>query len=324
MPIHSIYGKLAGIDTNTGNFISNGRIMGGSTPTGLGRGKTFYVDSAIAATDGTSPESASATIVAATAKCTANQGDTIVVMPGHAETIAAATALTAVAGITIIGLGQGAQRPTISFSTLTTAAYTLAVANVTIINMRFVSTFADVVTAIALGATSSGFNCLGCFFGDSAVDLNLLSAIKSTSTTDGASNNIRLQGNSFLSQDAATLGFFIHAADILGAIIEDNTIVSEGTGLATIFTSATGKDIRMCSVRRNVLSSKATAGNLGWSNDTASPNNSGIIADNYVGHADVSAGHVLGVVGGCRMFNNLSVSTDALSGFVIPAVDVDN
>lgn len=324
MAFHSLYGRLAGIDTNTGGFISNGRLMGGSTPTGLGRGQTFYVSSAVAAADGTSPDSAVATIVAATAKCTANQGDTIVVLPGHAETIAAATALTAIAGITIIGLGTGAQRPTISFGTLTTAAYTIAVANVTIINMRFVSTFADVVTAIALGATSSGFNCIGCHFGDSAVDLNLLSAVKATSTTDGASNNIRLQGNQFLSQDAATLGFFIHAADILGAVIEDNVIVNEGTGLATIFTSATGKDIRMCSVQRNQLSSKATGGNLAWSNDTASPNNSGIIANNYIGHADVTSQIVLGVVGGCRMFNNLTVSTDALSGFVIPAIDVDN
>jgi len=107
-------------------------------------------------------------------------------------------------------------------------------------------------------------------------------------------------------------------------VIEDNVIVSEGTGLATIFTCVTGKDIRMCSVRRNVLSSKATAGNLAYSNDTASPNNSGIIADNYVGHADTTTTITMGVVGGCRMFNNLTVSTDALSGFVIPAIDVDN
>ena len=263
-----------------------------------------------------------ATLDYAVGTCTASRGDVIAVKEGHAETYAAAAgAALDVAGITIIGCGTGPKRPTFSFGTATTASITVTAANITVRNMRFVSTFADVVTAFDL--TAAGFSCIGCDFGDSAVDLNLLSAVKATSTTDGNANNIVLKGNSFLSQDAATLGFFIHAADILKATIEDNLIVSEGTGLATIFTSATGKDIRMCSVRRNVLSSKATAGNLGFSNDTASPNNSGIIADNYIGHADVTGAHTLGVVGGCRMFNNLSVSTDALSGFVIPAIDVD-
>lgn len=253
----------------------------------------------------------------------ANRGDLVLCKQGHTETLAAAAAITCdVAGVTVIGLGVGPQRATINFGTSTAASISVTAANTCFANMRFLSTFADVVTAFDV--TAAGFSAIGNIFGDSAVDLNLKSAVKATSTTDGNANNIRLVGNHFLSQDAATLGFFIHAADILGATIEDNVIVSEGTGLATIFTSLTGKDIRMCSVRRNALSSKATAGNLAFSNDTASPNNSGIIADNYIGHADVTAGHVLGVVGGCRMFNNLSVSTDALSGFVIPAIDVDN
>jgi hypothetical protein len=91
-----------------------------------------------------------------------------------------------------------------------------------------------------------------------------------------------------------------------------------------MLTCATGKDVKRCFIARNFLSSKATSGNLFISNDTASPNNSGIVAHNRCGHADVTAGHVLGVVGGCRMFDNLSVSTDALSGFVIPAIDVDS
>jgi len=47
------------------------------------------------------------------------------------------------------------------------------------------------------------------------------------------------------------------------------------------------------------------------------------LSNNYIGHGDTSGAMVNGVVGGCRMFNNLSVSTDALSGFVMPAIDVD-
>jgi hypothetical protein len=263
-----------------------------------------------------------ASITGALAKCVDSRGDCIVVMDGYTETLAAAAGIAIdKIGVTIVGLGVGNRRPTINLGTATTATVTVTAANVTIKNIRFLSTFADVVTAINL--TAAGFSCLYCDFGDSAVDLNLLSAIKATSTTDGNANDFQAIGNTFLSQDAATLAFVIFTADVLKVKIEDNIIVNEGTGLATIFTCATGKDIRMASVRRNVLSSKATAGNLGYSNDTASPNNSGVIADNYIGHADVTGAMALGVVGGCRMFNNLTVSTDALSGFVIPAIDVD-
>lgn len=295
------------LNTHIGNvwFVNNSSTGPGGSDSGKGtRARPF------------------ATLNYAITRCTANNGDIIMVGPGHVETLTAAAGIACgVAGVTVIGMGAGPRRPTINLGTVTTTTITVTAANVTFANMRFLSTFADVVTVF--NVTAAGFGLYNSTIGDSAVDLNVLSAVKCTSTTDGNANGIVLVNNRFLSQDAATLGFMIHAADILDATIEDNVIVSEGTGLATIFTSATGKDIRMCSVRRNVLSSKATAGNLGWSNDTASPNNSGIIADNYVGHADVTAGHILGVVGGCRMFNNLSVSTDALSGFVIPAIDVD-
>lgn len=287
-------------------------------------GDVFWVDSVRGSNSGKgNRDRPFATINYAITRCQASNGDIVMVAPGHVETITAAAGIACgTAGVTIIGMGIGPQRPTVNLGTVTTASITVTAANVTWANMRILSTFADVVTAF--NVTSSGFALLGCTLGDSAVDLNLLSAVKCTSTTDGNANNFRAIGNRFVSQDAATLGFVIFAADVLDATIEENVIVSEGTGLATIFTCATGKDIRMLSCQRNQLSSKATAGNLAWSNDTASPNNSGIIANNMIGHADVTAGHILGVVGGCRMFANLSVSTDALSGFVIPAIDVDN
>lgn len=262
------------------------------------------------------------TIDYAIGACVAGRGDVIVVKVGHVETISAAGGIACdVSDITIIGMGAGDQRPLVNIGTATSASITVSAANVTWRNMRILSTFADVVAAFVV--TSTGFGLMDCDIGDSAVNLNFLSAVKCTSTTDGNANGIRLLRNLFLSQDAATLGFVIFSADVLKATIEDNIIVSEGTGLATIFTCLTGKDIRMCSVQRNYLSSKATSGNLAWSNDTASPNNSGIIAENRIRHADVTGAHALGAVGGCGFFNNLSASTDAVSGFVLPAIDVD-
>src|ERR1700752_1159278 len=68
-------------------------------------GNIFFVSSA-AGSGGTglSPESAVTTIDAAINLCTASNGDIIFVMPGHAESLAAATSINAdVVGITIWG-----------------------------------------------------------------------------------------------------------------------------------------------------------------------------------------------------------------------------
>lgn len=313
----SIVGRRYGLGPNGPLF--NGRPVGDAV---VGRGNYWYVDSAVDRGGGKTPSEALGTIAELFADSRVKAFDTIVVLPGHSETLSGAAGIAHnVANVTVIGIGDGPQRPVINFGTSTAASIAVSAANASWKNMRLLSTFADVVTAFDV--TAAGFTMIGCEGGDSAVDLNLKSMVKCTSTTDGNANGIILIGNQFLSQDAATLGFVIFSADVLKAIIEDNIIVSEGTGLATIFTCLTGKDIRMCSVRRNVLSNKSTAGNLAYSNDTASPNNSGIIADNRIRHADVTGQMTLGVVGGCGMFNNLTSSVDSLSGFVIPAIDVD-
>jgi len=56
-------------------------------------GSTFFVDSGVDSTDGRSPKTAFGTIDEAVNKCTAYNGDKIVVMAGHAETISGATGI---------------------------------------------------------------------------------------------------------------------------------------------------------------------------------------------------------------------------------------
>src|SRR6185295_2520008 len=101
-------------------------------------GTTYFVSSTLgnAANGGRSAGDALATITGAIAKCTASVGDVIVVMPGHVETLSGAAALAInVAGINIIGLGNGSNRPTL---TLHTAPTTIAIsaANVLVRNIR--------------------------------------------------------------------------------------------------------------------------------------------------------------------------------------------
>src|SRR5262245_10372234 len=79
-------------------------------------GTAFFVDNSVASTTrGDDPSNGSrtrpfSTIDYAIGRCTASKGDVIFVMPGHAETVTAAITLD-VAGVSIIGLGRGRNRP---------------------------------------------------------------------------------------------------------------------------------------------------------------------------------------------------------------------
>ena len=112
----------------------------------IGTGYVLFVDSgAPGASDGNlgdSPERALATIEGAFnhPDLTASNGDTIVVMPGHVETVTAAGGLTLdVAGVTVVFLGEGASRAQVTFTTVVGADMNVTAAGVTLRNPRFVA-----------------------------------------------------------------------------------------------------------------------------------------------------------------------------------------
>lgn len=111
---------------------------------------------------GTSPERPLATIgtasVGANSKATANSGDVICLLPTHAETIsAAAGAVISKAGLTIVGLGEGANRATLTFATSTGADIDIDAANVRFINVRFVSNVDSLLAMVDVNADNVTF-----------------------------------------------------------------------------------------------------------------------------------------------------------------------
>lgn len=317
----SIRGAEFGYDPDSQQIFINGSPLTGLVP--RGKGKDIYVSSVVggAGRTGDNPRNAISTLDAAFAQCTANQGDRIIVMENHAETITGAGGIAHdVAGVTVIGMGTGNQRPRFLMDGGTTVSYAISAADARVSNLVFAAGHADVVACFDV--TAAGARIENCEFVNNVVDENFKSAI-TCSGADGTADGLEVLRNFFYTVDAATLGFILTTGDVIGARVEDNIVISEGTGLATLITCATGKDLKGVRVLRNFLSSKATAGNLFISNDTASPNNSGIIANNRCRHADVTSTHTMGAVGGCGFFDNLSASTDAVSGFVLPAIDTD-
>lgn len=101
-------------------------------------GKRFFVDSTTgtdAAGYGYVPEKPVATLDYAMALCTANQGDVIYVMPGHAETLTVLVTCD-VAGVKIVGLGEGFDQPEFTVNA-NIDGISITADNVTLENLRF-------------------------------------------------------------------------------------------------------------------------------------------------------------------------------------------
>lgn len=130
-----------------------------------GTGSHYYVHATDgdSANDGLSPDTPMASIQQAINLCTANQGDRIWVMPGHAETLtAAAGILLDEAGITIDGIGNEQNRPTITLGTTVNCDVNVTAENCCIRNLRFVSAIDSLVNFLDLDA--GNFTCEDCEF----------------------------------------------------------------------------------------------------------------------------------------------------------------
>lgn len=144
-----------GLPTYVGQF--NG--LGIASPLG----SVFYVGSTVdgaadAVANGSSPGLPFATLDYAVGKCTASVGDVIVLLPGHAENIAGATgAVLDVAGITVIGVGNGLLKPKLTLTTAAGATLSVTAASVAVKNVAIHSNFTTGVTAgITAAATADG------------------------------------------------------------------------------------------------------------------------------------------------------------------------
>lgn len=131
-------------------------------------GLVFFVHNGVG-TDangrGTDPSRPFASIDYAVGKCRANKGDVIVAMPGHVETVVAAGGLDLdVAGITIIGLGNGDNRPQINFTTAVTADMDVDAADITIMNCRFTGGVDNITAMVDVNAAR--FSMINCEYAD--------------------------------------------------------------------------------------------------------------------------------------------------------------
>jgi hypothetical protein len=286
------------------------QVAGG--PVGSVFGNTWYVDSgATNAADttnhGQSRKFPFATIDYAIGRCVADQGDTILVAPGHAETVSAAGTIDCdVAGIKIIGCGHGSLRPTITFSTLDTATIEVDAANVWIEGLWFVCNKDSLQQMIRISAAHCTIK--DCVF----IEGSALQALDYIELDNAAADYCTIQGCRIISETSGSAtGIAINAAVNELAIIDCDI---QGDFSTACIDSASAH--LNCRVLRNVLRNDGASDHAIEFTAAAT----GIIAWNAIQTA-VTAGGASDVIdcGSCGCVENYAADADAnTSGVLTP------
>lgn len=275
-------------------------------------GQVFYVRG-----DGTNvtsyeydPPGLNARLIASVAKaltyCTASAGDTIVVLPGHTENIAAANSWPLVVGVRIIGLGNGTRRPTFTW---TVAASTVLMnkAGVTIDNciLNLDPGTGTVTVTAPITVSAAGCRISRCQIRTSTDSSNLATVgITTTAAADdleiignevyGAAGTVASQTFKFVGADrlkfigntviagapAATSGNMLFATTACtNIVVSNNKILNTHTASSVVVLGTTGET---GVVGDTLMGSLATASAIltgtAWTNGTAS----GLVFDSDV------------------------------------------
>ena len=236
----------------------------------LTMGNIYHVDSGADTADndnaGTNPKQPLATLDGAINKTTASNGDVILVHPGHAETISAAAAITFdVAGVTVIGMGVGNSRGTITLDTATTTDIDVTADDVQIHNLIFSMNYADIAGVFDLSA--AGFVVNNCDFVDTAASMNFVELIVCT-TTNNECDRLTFTNNYVDSPDTGNDCIVQIGGDLDRLNVSNNYIqlgVADGESVVQV---ATGKDLTSCQIVGNYIYRLNTAGDLIVDSDT--------------------------------------------------------
>lgn len=231
---------------------------------GLPSGNILYVHSVTGVNGagyGFSPLSPFASLDYALGKTRPDSDDWILLLPNHVETLTAAgTSLgnggvfagpTLSNGVTVLGLGNGRNRPTFNYTTAITASFNISAANFTIKNCVFTPTGFGAITA-AMNVTGADFSMEDCEWqistGTNAPVLGILTAATAarlkilrsrflgpaTSTQTCTACIQHEVGIDFVIKDCEFTGkmtqAILNATTLLGGLIDNNRfVIATGT-----------------------------------------------------------------------------------------------
>lgn len=289
--------------SNYPNGFANGVTIRGVPLVQLHPGKVFWVNNSSVLPEGGVGGSNGnpgtflkpfSTLDYAIGRCKASRGDIIAVMPGHAENIATAGALTSdVAGVAVVGLGAGTLRPKFSF-TAAAGTHVISAANCSFVNVQWEANFADVTIGLDVSGVD-GLSWESCYFTEAGTDLNFVDVIDLATGAD----DLSWRGCRFITGDAANdahitgvahSGFYVH-----DCVFYANVAQTAAHGLIDSSGNVTNMEIKRCSFVSNVDGALFL--------DFNGAANSGVIAECYFSSIDTAGAVTAGFdVTGAHVF----------------------
>jgi len=198
-------------------------------------GNAYFVDAtngSDTANSGTSWSNALATVDAAIDKCTENQGDVIFMAPWHAESEAEAT--TAIwtmdtAGVSLIGVTQGNQRPTFTITAADSYA-TVTAANCRISGIKILSGVADLAVGVIAGASADGLEADHNIFTDGGLAVELVIGLQLAAACSGC----KIHDNEFYTVDGGGCASAIQLVGESEQTVIANNVISGDYSVAGI------------------------------------------------------------------------------------------
>lgn len=286
-------------------------------------GNIFWVDSNGSTNDNTGKfDRPFATIDAAINACTANKGDVIMVKAGHAETITTAAQLVPdVAGVAIIGLGTGSNRPTLTFGAAA-ANIPVSAANITFQNILFKANFADVVSFITIAAAPE-FCVDNCEFRDTSSILNALTCVTTTVTVN-ADGLVFTNNKVYSAGTTAATTMIVIAGTMSRCTINDNLYIGAALSNTAALLEHGALNVTNLEMARNRVYRPTTDTSSGAILiKTTATANTGIVYENYVGCLDVAGVLLLTVGSDYAPLENYVTGEVDKSGWLIPAAGTD-
>lgn len=284
-------------------------------------GNLFFVNSATGSNAvgyGRSPDAPFASLAYAFSSdvLTADNDDHVFIAPGHAESVGAASAIAMdIAGVTVVGLGNGNKRPLFTLGTVASATIAISAANITFKNVQIKTSVDELVKAIVITAAHCTLD--GVDFVDNASTAQCLQFANVS-----AAGDYFTMKNCFHYQSVAanTAQKWIELVGCDCARILDNTfmILANASTSSQLIAGTTA--VVNCVIARNLMLWTGATVNTVVNLVTGS---TGIISDNRAGSGTsvATAGAFTG--DGCFMFENRWADTAAASGLLAPAADTD-
>lgn len=261
-----------------------------------------------------------ATLNYAITQCVANRGDIIFIKSGHAENVTSATShALAIAGVAVVGMGSGSNRPKFTFTTANTATIAVSADNISFINCQFVANFLSVAAAFTL-STAKNFTLQGCSFTDTSSVLDFLNCVKSTGAANTADGLTILDSTWFGTGTTSVNSFALVADANINVTLNRNRVILERTADASILLTVTTGASTNIELGDNVAISKQTATTNGTLASLGA-SSTGVVYRNFSGTLVTTADKLFTTTVGVFPFENRVSGVVGATGFVIPAVD---